>query len=451
MYLPSHLMRIINTIESKVVVDHKFLNVDLWPVLRNTIMTLSTHNIVKPKAKVGVKEKIKSVLDFFGLFFRVSPKDILVVTDYKFSTSVGGGLSFRESSILCDEAASLGESSLLLTQGVRCVKSRGESSLFFVTAIAYLLSNLLVLTRSFSAVSSYVSDVIESIESLDEDFNNKCFDQKIIVRNVFVVVVSSFIFRLLLKRLAPKKCYIVCYYSLIGMALCSACNKLGIPIIDLQHGVSGRNMRAYGDWKSVSEAGYNTLPSVFHCWSEFDKKAIDLWAVNSSGRHQAVVKGNIWRDFFVSSDAFQQSMADHSFFEKELSGFQRVVLISTQASILPYFFVELLKQAPKDYAFLIRLHPNVDNGNLVSIESEVRKVHPSCFVVRATELPIQQVIRYSNVHLTEWSAVVYDSMFEGVKSIVTTEVGRDYFIDFIDAGLVSYSNNVGQLLLKLGE
>lgn len=449
MNTPKKLMAIINSVESGSNVDLSFFGVDLWPVLRNTIMTFATHQVVKKVIKTTFRQKLMAALSFFSLLVKTPKKDILIITDYKFSLLFNGKLHFKDGSIICSKVSSSGGSALILTQSINASSGAGPPSLFFMVALSYFFAKILNFIYPSKFISKYINKVIAEISRIDSDSCVKKIDMLAVRRNVFFVVVCSAFFSLLLKKLSPKKCYIVCYYSLVGMALCAACNRLGITVIDLQHGVSGRNMRAYGSWVNISQAGYNTLPSIFYCWTRSDKKAIDSWASGSNGNHKASLKGNLWRDFFVSSEVFKQSLRDYSFFEHKLLSYAKVILISAQSSNLAPIFLEFIKRAPSHYAFLIRLHPNVSHDNLMAIEDDFKRIHPSCFAVLATELPVQQVVRYANIHLTEWSALVYDAMFEGVPSIVVNAAGRDYFDDFICLNLVRYCDSVEALLLEL--
>src|SRR5690606_8414651 len=106
----------------------------------------------------------------------------------------------------------------------------------------------------------------------------------------------------------------------VGMAFCSACNQLGISIVDIQHGMSGRNMRSYGGWDNKFGFLYNTLPSEFLCWTPFDKKAIDEWLKSSVKDWPRVkVSGNLWRNFFLENhiEQFREATSKSIFLNAE--------------------------------------------------------------------------------------------------------------------------------------
>jgi hypothetical protein len=85
------------------------------------------------------------------------------------------------------------------------------------------------------------------------------------------------------------------------------------------------------------------------------------------------------------------------------------------------------------------------------MEQHVRSLRHNAYVKVPSEMPIRLALQCSDVHITQWSASVYDAMFEEVKSIVTSEEGRDYFIDMIDDGSVVYCSTVDSVVSKVSD
>jgi hypothetical protein len=445
--LPSQLMKLINFIEEKECIDYSFWSVDLWPVIRNSLMAEDASRKEKIKKKTPLLKKIWASFDFLKLYFKSGNKDVLIFTDCKFSCFFEGKLNYKEATIISELSGANNKTSMLLSFGITKGEKKASSppSLFFILFLAYLIANIICIFP-LRKISKYVDGIYHEVSGARTFYGDMTvISKKVTVRNIFIVLMLSIFFKALLKKLKPQECYVVCYYSLAGMALCSACNQLGIPITDIQHGVSGKNMRAYGQWRSVGSKGYNTLPSLFNCWTTIDANAINSWAFESSGKHKAVVTGNIWSDFIFKSPSFLQVIKKFSDFEESLKVFNKKILISTQSIDLAPLILSVLKDSPRDYAFLIRMHPDINHIDLLRIEKKLKKINPSIFVVNATELYLQQVIRYADVHITEWSAVVYDCMLEGVVSIVVDEVGADYFSDF-DSSIIAYANSVEKIL-----
>ena len=95
-------------------------------------------------------------------------------------------------------------------------------------------------------------------------------------------------FKRVLARVRPKLVFVTCWYATESMACILACNELGIPSIDIQHGIQEFHV-AYARWNRVPNGGYELLPTYFWCWSEAEASVIRGWAGDLSA-HQPIVE-----------------------------------------------------------------------------------------------------------------------------------------------------------------
>jgi hypothetical protein len=202
-------------------------------------------------------------------------------------------------------------------------------------------------------------------------------------------------------------------------------------------------MRAYGQWSNLPEGGLNTLPQLFYCWTPIDASAINSWAVNNQ-YHKAVLTGNIWRQYQKESN-FQKSTEELELV-REVAGYSKVVLYTAQKEDLPELALNMLRAAPEACFFMIRMHPNIPAQRLEAISKKLKSIYSSCSVINATKSRIQLVAGLADLHVTEWSAAVYDAYFEGLGSVVISKVGEDYFEDFICQGSIRYCDTVSEIL-----
>lgn len=72
----------------------------------------------------------------------------------------------------------------------------------------------------------------------------------------------------------PKKIYVICYYSLSYLPAFYVAKKLGIPIIEMQHGSLGAHHYAYSSFKSMSD---NPFPNYLFSFGEQYKKNISSY------------------------------------------------------------------------------------------------------------------------------------------------------------------------------
>src|SRR5262249_45583558 len=83
-------------------------------------------------------------------------------------------------------------------------------------------------------------------------------------------------------------------------ALCLASRELGIPTIELQHGVIDDVHPAYANWTVVPDNGYETRPTAFWCWDRAATGAIER---PGAGTARAILGGDPWREEWLRDDS----------------------------------------------------------------------------------------------------------------------------------------------------
>ncbi len=442
-------MALINRIEYKSDVHLRYMGVDCWPIVRNSFMTMVSHGVVKRTKKLSTAAYLSAFFDFIYLLFKVDKAHALVLTDDKYQAEIHGKLYYKDASVIKELLNDSEKKCHILIQSASSSTEDDKQahSVFFFTALAVLLAKIMMALDYRKLVDRYLQNICNSVEleSLGSNVQKNFRQIKI---NIYFVIVASFLFQLLLRRIRPKKCFIVCYYSCLGMALCVACRRLGIESIDLQHGVSGSNMRAYGQWSNLPTEALNTLPQSFYCWTMTDVSAINFWLTNKH-YYKAFLTGNIWHQYLVEKNHLR--LSEESVLASKVERYRKVVLYTARTADLPKLILDFLKQAPSDYFFIIRMHPDIPIKELFAISEKMKTINSSCSVINATKSRIPICVRLADIHITEWSAAVYDAYFEQTPSIVISEVGRDYFEDFISQGFVVYCNDLNSIIKKIEE
>ncbi|MDI3323038.1 hypothetical protein QKW35_01500 [Pontibacterium granulatum] len=418
-------------------------------------MTLATHGAKKEARKSQVLGMVKAFFSFLSLILFPTPVYAAILTDYKYQTYFAGAYWFRDASVVKRTLEQKGLSSAVLTQNPPGTRGRigGSHTIYFLIALASLLSRVLRRLDRSGKLEDYVDGIFASREVADLVQSGQVTRERLI-RNIYFVIVARFLFVILLRRLQAKKCFIVCYYSCLGMALCAACRSLSIEAVDMQHGVSGSAMRAYGRWSSFPVGGQlNTLPDTFYCWTEMDRKSITEWGAMTDGQHRALLTGNLWRDFLAQAelDGGMTESIEDSQLAKLCSQYARVIVFCAQRNPMPELIREAIIRAPADWLFLIRLHPDTEHSQLSAVQSLYKAIGSNVEVVDATKASIRSVMKLADIHLTEWSGAVYDAFFEGVDSIVLTAYGEDYFSDFVDQGVVTRMSTPDKLVACIAE
>lgn len=426
--------------------NYNIAGVDCWPIIRITLLSM-----VLPKssqrtgagyniAGASVKDVVSSIRDL--LSFKKS--NVFILTDSKFSEKISDLIYLKDSHVISEWAALDSKTSIIALQNLfvdKAIVGREHCrSVFAVLLLAAGAAKFSFIIKCIPGLSRYIERVFNDLASapmLREGAVSYKALRKQVYRNILFCLVAKMIFSMVLRRVKPGAAYVVCYYSILGMALCAACRQLGIPITDIQHGVAGGNMRAYAGWLKVPKQGYTTLPDTFFCWTKFDVHAITDWSQQTT-QHKAVVVGSLWRDYVVEKSLLVEAERQWSGFFKEINAYEKRVLITMQSSTLAQLFVDVVKQCGPNCCFLIRRHPGFSLEKNESY-TELSRNYPNVFFEQPSNIPIQVLMKNVDVHLTEWSGAVIDAYFESVKSIVISEEALDYFEDFIGSGLVIYA------------
>ncbi|WGI26632.1 hypothetical protein QEN58_06110 [Halomonas alkaliantarctica] len=432
--------------------NHNVDGVDCWPVIRNTILS-----IVLPKsgqgAGAGFNFSIYSIISIAKSIkdtLSIKNINVFILSDQKFSETVSGSIYLKDAHVIREMEQHNSKVPIIALQNMlkdnNIVGREYCRSIFIVLLLAAGVSKFSAVMRYIPSISTYVEGIAKELSDspmLRESSISYAVLKKQLYRNILFCLVAKNIFSFILRRAKPEKAYVVCYYSVLGMALTAACRQQNIPITDIQHGVAGGSMRAYASWNKVPENGYSTLPDTFFCWTKYDANAITAWA-KGTPHHNAFVVGSLWRDYVMSNCLFMTSEKQWLKFFNEVSSFNKKVLITLQSSSLPNLFFEVITQSRKNYCFLIRSHPGFPL-RADEIHNKLKKNYPNVFFEEPSNIPIQVLMKHIDVHLTEWSGAVVDAYFEGVKSIVVAESALDYFEYYISEGDVLYASTLSEI------
>lgn len=449
---PKQSLEWVKGFESKVdKINYNVAGIDCWPIVRNTLLSmLLPKSSQTGKAAFPLIDILRSLRDLF--FFKKA--NVFILSGSKFSEEISGSLYLKDAHVICEREKSQAKTSIIALQNIAIDKSivgrEHCRSVFGVLLLAAAVAKLSPIMRYIPGLSRYIESLFAGLVTapmLHDGKVNCATLKKQVYRNILFCVVASKLFYFILRQVKPENSYVVCYYSILGMALCAACRQLRIPVTDIQHGVAGRSMRAYADWVKVPRRGYTTLPDTFFCWTKFDADAITEWAQHTDC-HRAVVTGSLWRGYIEEQSLLLEAENQWSGFFKELNKFDKKVLITMQSSTLTQLFVDVVKQCGAEYCFLIRKHPGFlleNDKNYIDLNCNYSNV----FFEQPSSMPMQVLIRNVDIHLTEWSGAVIDAYFENVNSVVTSEDALDYFEDYIAEGSVVFAPLLNDVLHSL--
>lgn len=236
-------------------------------------------------------------------------------------------------------------------------------------------------------------------------------------------------FKRVLARTGARLGVVVCYYNHVGMAFNLACRELGIPSIDLQHGVQGDNHRAYGRWTRLPAEGFALLPELFWCWREEEASAIKAWNGAAPGHHQPIVGGNLLLQRWETLDpATRREELERL---RGARGDRPLAIACTLSGLESEHELQELTHAmatgDADWFWWLRCHPARPRQADLLERLLAERGFERANVRLATQLPLYSLLRDCRLHVTARSSSVIEAQQLAVPSVFWSADGAEFF------------------------
>ncbi|AFZ49069.1 UDP-N-acetyl glucosamine 2-epimerase [Dactylococcopsis salina] len=260
----------------------------------------------------------------------------------------------------------------------------------------------------------------------------------------------------ILSKINPSQLFLVCYYYLQAMALISACKKLNIKTIEVQHGKQGKYHGMYTHWTQIPEDGYEFLPDYFWSWGQESKENIEKWHPKFCNRHQPIVGGNCWLANWINGEGYKLGSDVDNFISSLNNKYRKVILVTLQrfkklTEIIPEFLAQAMLESSDNWIWLVRLHP-LQRNRLEEIKNYLNQFGINNFEIeKSTSVPLYALLKHSHNHITCWSSVCYEALLFQVPTIIIHSTGLQIYQQYINEGKFSYSETTSEVLIKLNE
>jgi glycosyltransferase involved in cell wall biosynthesis len=377
-----------------------------------------------------------SATDFRNTHYRNRPHDALFLNYNTYMTRLNGRWYSRICDPLVEQLSEKGLSSLMLTGGYEYATPRFTKSRFIQPHLVIHRLLGMAAKRRRQDPPAMLRE-IEAHAKASGLFSPSFNLVTPVEHHARQTIGIARYFKRVLSDVRPKVVFVTCWYGTESMACVLACNELGIPTIDIQHGSQDFHV-AYDRWNRVPLAGFELMPTFFWCWSESEASTIRKWA-GERDVHQPIVGGNPFLERWIAGDdalvrAYDASVARL----KEPSRGKVQVLYTLNGSTKDEIktivdIIEAVNQSGMESHFWIRLHPiALDQKGLVRKTLEEHGLR-NVDVENATTLPLYALLRHMDVHITEFSSVVIEAQAFGVPS-VTGEQGIIWFPSQVATG-----------------
>jgi hypothetical protein len=240
------------------------------------------------------------------------------------------------------------------------------------------------------------------------------------------------------------------------MAFNLACREIGIPSVDIQHGVQGDLHFAYGRWDKLPKAGYELLPTIFWVWSEVEAKAINNWNEKVKKWHRPFIGGNPWLNLWWNNDnnicMYYKNQINNisGFLESSIK-----ILLTLQPGVpnhgIPEWLINAIDRSPSDWFWLIRVHPCMlaERGNVKKLIATCS--HKKVNVDDATDLPLPSILKSVDIHVTHSSSTVIEAQQYGVPTIAVSNMGKELYLEQFELGWLEVAYDGVSLLAMINK
>lgn len=288
-------------------------------------------------------------------------------------------------------------------------------------------------------------DEIEEYFEQEHGVRIRWTEHEAIVRHILVL---ARVYEAWMESAGCRIVFFDCWFTALSLAAALAAHRLGIPCVDFQHGLIGRENLAYTSWTRAPREGYEVMPDLFWMWGAHEAEA--ALHNNAAGVIEAgkiLVGGSAWINRWREGrDAeMERSCASAAALCK---GFSRSILLTLQTpfSAFPDWLPEAIRRSPHDWRWLVRVHRRHPGGPQAHDREFLSLGHPGVEIREATALPLYALLRQVQVHVTGYSTCALEALAFGVPSLLTHPSGDGLYREFLESGVMKRCSSAEDVL-----
>jgi hypothetical protein len=238
---------------------------------------------------------------------------------------------------------------------------------------------------------------------------------------------SIYFFRNYFKQLKPKVLFSISHYSTINKGAIKAANEIGIPTIDVQHGLINKKSPGYIDTSGIKE----DIPKYLFVYGKYFK---DIISDNSNlfENENIIISGNYYLSKYITSN------------KKRTFNKEEILLITTQPAVDENTYINIIKEALKiKLKVILKIHPSESKEKYKTILNK--------FDITLKEKEnIYELFNIAKYHATVFSTSAVESLVFGVPNIIIPWKGYETQLDFlIDNKTTVYYNKPLEKVIKI--
>jgi hypothetical protein len=454
-----------NALISDLVID----GVNIWPVFRAQTVSMfrnpeaygkssEPHNVVLPGAIQRIsdsisKRKLQKIISsqVDEIAQRIGNSRVLF---YSRDSNHSDRIDDRYSDRFCDPFVEF-----LKSNGVPCAKIElsGSYNPSKSRRIESVLIDETASRKLWYLEFAYRKSLITQAAKLQSEVN-AIGDLNFVTRHIQSAILEVWYYRLLFtalfKKVKPEFVFYKCYYEHDAAGLTLAAHEAGIKTVDIQHGKQGEFHPMYSHFTVIPDGGYQLLPDYFWSWGEKSARNITDSRGSVSAHHIPLVGGNLWMAQWKGTIAAAFDKEGEKVPERWNSATKRILFTLQpldENEIVPESVKRAILHSPKDWLWLIRRHPLQKISDERLLELLGNPSSERIDIEAASKLPLFQVLKYSDHHVTQWSSVIFEADNFGVRSTVAGYKGASIYSAYIADGTFRCAENEAQLLHAISE
>ena len=310
-------------------------------------------------------------------------------------------------------------------QGIGANKQKVTSFYFLFKILGYLYVD---------QSSKYLSD--KKIQKLFEIFTKNNFHDVGIVYSAledlyFIRHYSDYMDKIL-RKFAPEKIILVCYYGLMQSSLIAAAKKHKIPTIELQHSIMTENYNYYNE--SLIYSDINIAPNYYWCWSKYYFEVMSKYRIYKN----LLIGGNLWLQGLRKKAQVKNSPLRVLFCTSTYDG------SPSYLDWLGEILIEAI-HGLESVDWVIRLHPSINpvlESEIRNYFSQLRNVN----VIHAREISFYDHVQTVDYHITYKSTTAIEAEYFGVQNIIVGDLQENYYRNDVEDGRYLHASSSKELV-----
>ncbi len=435
----------ISRLENSIKISEiKCFDFNPWPYIRLKILeeNNSLDKGIGGKVQLNMMVKFKKIFHSFFIYRKNPIKkenvDVIYFTRLSESKDFVGDKNFNRYSdsfnffFSSDYKIKILELNDIGWVGSKKYTNSNITYLDFIVKLTRMKFNILVRLKFFNKTQD-----LDFNKAIEEVFGFKIYFNSELIYLDFL----SKVFVKILKCYKPKIVVLTVFYRLEAMAMCLACERLGIKTIEYQHGAQNDYHPMYTHWENIPQKGYELIPDIFWMWGDIPKKRIESWARNSK-KHTAIVGGNLWMTYLSQRKSTVENIG--MFYQKNRTH----ILISLQGdAYFPSFLLGAIANSSSDVVWHFRDHPRL------AISKELRKSiaqYENTEIEFTSQAPLYELLKLTDVHLTGYSTVAFEAQSFYVPTIFMHVNSLNGYKSLMNKNGLYYVENESDLMCVLG-